>query len=94
MKRVEGIRIKKDDGKNRIKYCPICSSEKKLLNESCYICESCGHTEYVILEESQIKEYSAYKRLNHFKEWGGWINYRINYQNVVFQLFLISPHAP
>ena len=69
MKRTEGVRIKKDDGKNRIKYCPICSSEKKLLNDSCYICESCGHTEYVILEESQIKEYSAYKRLNHFKEW-------------------------
>jgi hypothetical protein len=69
--RVEGVRIKHDDGSNRIKYCNECKIEKILdLGESAYICPSCGDSEMIILDEDiQIKDYSPYRRLNHFKEW-------------------------
>lgn len=67
--RVEGIRIKEDDGKNRIVYCKQCKIEKILdLYNSAYVCEECGDMETIILDET-IKEYSCYKRLSHFKEW-------------------------
>jgi len=70
-KRTEGLRIKKDDGKNRIKYCDNCNIEKILdYGKSAYICPSCGTMEIIIIDEDrQIKEYSPYKRLNHFREW-------------------------
>jgi hypothetical protein len=69
--RVEGIRVNKDDGTNRIKYCNYCNIEKTLdLYDSSYICLECGDTEYIIIDEDkQIKEYSPYRRINHFKEW-------------------------
>jgi len=69
--RVDGIRVNKDDGTNRIKYCSYCNIEKTLNQyESSYICPECGDMEFVILdEETQIKEYSPYRRINHFKEW-------------------------
>jgi hypothetical protein len=70
-KRIEGTAIHKDNGSNRIKYCQDCQIEKILdLSESCFICPICGLTEGVILDdERKIKDYSPYKRLNHFKEW-------------------------
>jgi len=69
--RIEGIRVNKDDGTNRIKYCEDCNVEKTLVvEESSYICPECGDMEFVIIDEDrQIKEYSPYKRVNHFKEW-------------------------
>jgi hypothetical protein len=69
--RVEGIRINKDDGSNRIKYCEECNIEKILsITESAYICTCCGDSETIILDEDrQIKDYSPYRRLNHFREW-------------------------
>lgn len=69
--RIEGIRVNKDDGSNRIKYCTECNVEKTLVvEESSYICPECGDMEFVIIDEDkQIKEYSPYKRINHFKEW-------------------------
>jgi hypothetical protein len=69
--RVDGIRIIKDDGSNRIKYCEECTIEKILdITESSYICPCCGDSEIVILvEDRQNKDYSPYRRLNHFREW-------------------------
>ena len=69
--RVDGTRTVKDDGSNRIKYCMECKLEKILDNgESSYVCPLCGDSEEIILDEDrQIKEYSPYKRINHFKEW-------------------------
>ena len=69
--RIEGIRINHDDGTNRIKYCIDCTIEKILdIGESAYICPCCGTSEMIILDEDrQIKDYSPYKRLNHFREW-------------------------
>jgi predicted RNA-binding Zn-ribbon protein involved in translation (DUF1610 family) len=69
--RVDGIRINKDDGSNRIKYCAECNIEKILdMIESAYICPCCGDSEMIILDEDrQIKDYSPYRRLNHFREW-------------------------
>ncbi len=69
--RVEGIRINKDDGTNRIKYCNYCNVEKVLDQyDSSYICFQCGDCESVIIDEdTTIKEYSPYRRINHFKEW-------------------------
>jgi predicted RNA-binding Zn-ribbon protein involved in translation (DUF1610 family) len=69
--RIEGIRINHDDGSNRIKYCAECSIEKILdMTESAYICPCCGDSEMIILDEDrQIKDYSPYRRINHFKEW-------------------------
>lgn len=69
--RVDGIRIEKDDGKNRIKYCDTCKIEKTLdIAESSYICPQCGLMEYVLIDEdNMIKDYSPYQRRNHFKEW-------------------------
>jgi hypothetical protein len=69
--RVDGIRINKDDGSNRIKYCKECNIEKILcITESAYICTCCGDSETIILDEDrQIKDYSPYRRLNHFREW-------------------------
>jgi predicted transposase YbfD/YdcC len=69
--RIDGIRIKQDDGSNRIKYCNECKIEKILnMVESAYICQFCGDSEIIILDEDrQIKDYSPYRRLNHFREW-------------------------
>jgi hypothetical protein len=69
--RVEGIRINQDDGSNRIIYCKECNVEKILdMTESSYICPCCGDSEIIILDEDrQIKDYSPYRRLNHFREW-------------------------
>lgn len=69
--RIDGIRINIDDGKDRIKYCKECNIEKTLdYSESAYICSNCGEMEEIIIDEDrQIKEYSPYKRLNHFREW-------------------------
>ena len=69
--RVDGIRINHDDGSNRIKYCNECTIEKVLdISESSYICPLCGNSETIILDEDkQIKDYSPYRRLNHFREW-------------------------
>ena len=69
--RVDGTRTIKDDGSNRIKYCIECNVEKILdAGESSYVCPICGDSEEIILDEDrQIKEYSPYKRINHFKEW-------------------------
>jgi predicted RNA-binding Zn-ribbon protein involved in translation (DUF1610 family) len=69
--RVDGIRVNHDDGSNRIKYCIDCNVEKILdVSESAYICPCCGDSETIILDEDrQIKDYSPYRRLNHFREW-------------------------
>lgn len=69
--RIEGNRIKYDDGSSRIKYCMDCNIEKILdMTESAYICQCCGNSEIIILDdEHQIKDYSPYRRLNHFREW-------------------------
>ena len=69
--RIEGIRINIDDGSKRIKYCNECNFEKIFdFTESAYICQYCGDVEEVILDEDrQIKDYSPYKRINHFREW-------------------------
>jgi len=69
--RVDGIRINHDDGSNRIKYCIECKIEKILdMSESAYICPCCGDSEIIILdEERQIKDYSPYRKVNHFREW-------------------------
>ena len=68
---IDGVRINPDDGTNRIKYCNECKIEKVLdISDSAYICPCCGDSEIIILDdEHQIKEYSPYKRLNHFREW-------------------------
>lgn len=68
---IDGVRINKDDGTKRIKYCNLCNIEKTLVvEESSYICSQCGDMEFVIIDEDrQIKEYSPYRRINHFKEW-------------------------
>ena len=70
-KRIEGIRINIDDGSNRIKYCKECNIEKILdYTISAYVCQCCGDIEEIILdEERQIKDYSPYRRINHFREW-------------------------
>lgn len=69
--RVDGIRINHDDGSNRIKYCSECNIEKIFdMAESAYVCPCCGDSEMIILDEDrQIKDYSPYRRLNHFREW-------------------------
>jgi hypothetical protein len=69
--KIEGIRTICDDGKNRIKYCLECCVEKILdVSESAYICPECGDSECIILDEDrQIKDYSPYRRSNHFREW-------------------------
>lgn len=68
---VDGVRINQDDGSNRIKYCKECNIEKILdLAASAYICPCCGDSEIIIFDEDrQIKDYSPYRRLNHFREW-------------------------
>jgi len=71
LKRLEGTRINIDDGTKRIKYCDECNIEKILdYNISAYVCQCCGDAEEIILDEdTQIKDYSPYRRINHFKEW-------------------------
>ena len=70
-KRIEGVRINPDDGSKRIKYCNECNLEKILdYTLSAYICQCCGDVEDIILDEDrQIKDYSPYRRINHFREW-------------------------
>jgi hypothetical protein len=69
--RIEGIRINIDDGSKRIKYCKECNFEKIFdYSVSAYICQVCGIVEDIILDEDrQIKDYSPYRRINHFREW-------------------------
>jgi hypothetical protein len=69
--RIEGIRINIDDGSKRIKYCKECNCEKIFdYSVSAYVCQICGIVEEIILDEDrQIKDYSPYKRINHFREW-------------------------
>jgi predicted RNA-binding Zn-ribbon protein involved in translation (DUF1610 family) len=69
--RIDGIRVNIDDGSKRIKYCADCQIEKILDHSaSSYICPECGIMEEIIIDEDRrIKEYSPYKRLNHFREW-------------------------
>ena len=69
--RIEGIRINIDDGSKRIKYCKECNFEKIFdYSVSAYICQVCGLVEDIILDEDrQIKDYSPYRRINHFREW-------------------------
>ena len=69
--RIDGIRINHDDGSKRIKYCNECNIEKILdTGESAYVCPCCGDSEVIILDEDKmIKDYSPYRRLNHFREW-------------------------
>jgi hypothetical protein len=71
LKRIEGTRINIDDGTKRIKYCEECNIEKILdYSVSAYICQCCGEVEEIILDEDrQIKDYSPYRRINHFREW-------------------------
>ena len=53
---------------NRIKKCSICNIEKILDNNiSCFVCPQCGDSEIVIITEEK-QDYSAYKRINRFKE--------------------------
>ena len=68
---IDGLKISRDDGSNRIKYCLECNIEKILdISESAYVCQCCGDSEMIILDEDrQIKDYSPYRRLNHFREW-------------------------
>jgi len=70
-KRIEGVRINMDDGTKRIKYCDDCKLEKILdYGISAYVCQCCGEIEDIILDEDrQIKDYSPYRRINHFREW-------------------------
>lgn len=70
-KRIEGVRINLDDGTKRIKYCSECDLEKILdYSLSAYVCQCCGDIEEIILDEDiQIKDYSPYRRINHFREW-------------------------
>jgi hypothetical protein len=70
-KRVEGVRINCDDGTKRIKYCDECNVEKILdYGVSAYVCQCCGDLEEVILDEDRkIKNYSPYRKINHFREW-------------------------
>lgn len=69
--RIDGVRVNVDDGSKRIRYCNDCQIEKILDHSaSSYICPNCGIMEEIILDEDRrIKEYSPYKRLNHFREW-------------------------
>lgn len=69
--RVDGIRVNKDDGSNRVKYCEYCNIELILeISISSYVCSNCGLTEFVLIDEDRIiKEYSPYERINHFKDW-------------------------
>ncbi len=68
---IEGIRINIDDGSKRIKYCKECNFEKIFdYSVSAFVCQVCGVVEEIILDEDrQIKDYSPYKRINHFREW-------------------------
>jgi hypothetical protein len=69
--RIEGVRVNLDDGTKRIKYCNECNLEKILdYSISAYSCPCCGDVEDVIMDEDrQIKDYSPYQRINHFREW-------------------------
>jgi hypothetical protein len=71
LKRIEGTRINIYDGSKRIKYCEECNIEKILdYSVSAYVCQCCGDVEEIILDEDrQIKDYSPYRRINHFREW-------------------------
>jgi hypothetical protein len=71
LKIIEGTRINIDDGTKRIKYCDECNIEKILdYSISAYVCQCCGDVEEIILDEDrQIKDYSPYRRINHFREW-------------------------
>ena len=68
-KRITGLNI--DNNTNYIKYCIECDIEKILdMVESAYICPCCGDSEHIIIDEDRhLKEYSPYRRLNHFREW-------------------------
>jgi hypothetical protein len=68
-KRITGLNL--ENNNNYIRFCSECKIEKILdMVESAYICQCCGDSENIIIDEDrQIKEYSPYRRLNHFREW-------------------------
>jgi len=58
-------------------YCSQCNVEKTLcISEGCYVCDSCGETEYIIIESEGVnykdvnndKPKYPYKKINHLKE--------------------------
>jgi predicted RNA-binding Zn-ribbon protein involved in translation (DUF1610 family) len=69
--KTEGISLENYNEKDRIKKCYDCGIEQTLQPSSgMYSCTECGNSEIVIVDEdNQIKDYSAYKRINHFTEW-------------------------
>jgi len=69
--RVEGVRVEREDGSDRIKCCNVCKIEMIIdLDSSSYVCDKCGLSEYMVMDEDVIiKEYSPYERINHFKDW-------------------------
>lgn len=68
---VNGNRVIKDNGSNRLKYCSTCGIEEIYnINDSSFVCVLCGNIETIILdEEHKIKDYSPYKKINRFREW-------------------------
>jgi len=68
-KRIYGIN--KNNFNNYTKYCNECNIEKIFnTQESTYICTICGNSENIIIDDDkQQKDYSPYRRLNHFREW-------------------------
>lgn len=68
---VKSISLDKHTSRDRLKLCNKCNVEKILYTSNgLYTCPSCGDAEYVIIDEdNQIKDFSAYKKINHFKTW-------------------------
>ena len=68
--RIDGVRLNQESI-NRNIYCNNCNIEKILeISTSSYVCHCCGDSELIIFDENkQIKDYSPYRRLNHFREW-------------------------
>jgi len=69
--KTEGVNLENINEKDRIKKCTVCGHEQTLRpSNGEYSCTDCGNTDLVIIDEdNQIKDYSAYKRINHFTEW-------------------------
>ncbi len=68
--RIDGVRLNQENI-NRNKYCNECNIDKILeISASAYVCPCCGDSEIIIFDEDkQMKDYSPYRRLNHFREW-------------------------
>jgi predicted RNA-binding Zn-ribbon protein involved in translation (DUF1610 family) len=67
----EGTTLEKHSVSDRIKMCEDCNVEKKIqVVNGLFTCPECGNSDIIIIdEENQTKDYSAYKRINHFIEW-------------------------